>query len=157
MSAKQELITLLNTPLPSKRVQRRANFRPSKEQKDVVFKVLNSALFDGKLSKPVILMRTMRYWGLCTVYDDPKLWSKIKISNQCFCLQWFTLILAHEMVHQYQWEIDGPEIAKNKGEVFIDHNETFFKFKDRFADHGLLLAEEYSREKWLKHQDLLNL
>jgi hypothetical protein len=154
---KETLVKLLNTPLPSKRVQRRASYRPTKEQMHLIFDILNDVLFEGKLARPSIQQRSIKVWGLCSVYDDPKLFSRIKISNECFCVQWFTLILAHEMVHQYQWEIDGPEVTKSGREIMVDHNESFFKFTDKFNEHGIPLREAYSKHLWFKHQDFANL
>jgi hypothetical protein len=154
---KETLVKLLNTPLPSKRVQRRANYRPTKEQMGLIYDILNDVLFEGKLKKPTIYMRSMKFWGLCSVYDAPKIFSIIRINNECFCLHWFILILAHEMVHQHQWEIDGPEITKAGGEIMVDHNESFFKFTDKFIENGLSLKEAYSKHEWIKHQDLTKL
>jgi hypothetical protein len=155
---KETLVKLLTTPLPSKRVQRRANYRPTKEQMGLIYDILNDCLFEGKLKKPTIYMRSMKFWGLCSVYDDPKIYSIIRINNECFCLQWFILILAHEMVHQHQWEIDGPEVAKTTGgEIVVDHTESFLKFTDKFAEHGLSLKEAYSKYEWFTNQNIANL
>jgi hypothetical protein len=144
---KETLAKLLSTPLPSKRVQRRANYRPTKEQMSLIYDILNDCLFEGKLKKPTIHVRSIKVWGLCSVYDDPSIYSVIRISKECFCLQWFVLILAHEMVHQHQWEIDGPEVAKAGGEILVDHSASFFKFTEKFKEHGIALSEAYSKKE----------
>jgi hypothetical protein len=151
------LTELLARPLPSKRFQRKRLYKPTKIEINEAYDAINTYIFDNKLTKPSILIRSMPHWGLCLGYDDdePPYRTKIRLSNDLFCFQWLVLILAHEMAHQYQWEVHGPLRKHLKREPLLSHGPTFFELKQKFLDNGMQLRITYDAEKWLKHQDLL--
>jgi hypothetical protein len=99
----------------------------------------------------------MPYWGLCLGYDDdePPYRTKIRLSDDLFCHRWMVLILAHEMAHQYQWEIHGPKRKHLKREPLLSHGPTFFEMKPKFLEHGIPLRIIYDAKKWLKYQDIM--
>jgi hypothetical protein len=150
------LTELLSRPLPSKRYQRKRLYRPSKAEIAEAYDVLNTCIFGGVLTKPSILVRSMPHWGLCIGYDDdePPYRTKIRLSNDLYCHRWMVLILAHEMAHQYQWAVQGPERKTLKREPLLSHGPSFFKFRKKMKEYGMPLKVLYDPVMWLKHQDL---
>jgi hypothetical protein len=65
--------------------------------------------------------------------------------------------LAHEMIHQYQWDIYRWDHLDYHGkEMFLDsggHGPSFFMWRDRFAHYGLYLKTWFRQKKWFEHQD----
>ena len=78
----------------------------------------------------------------------------IRVSDKWFCKQWLITTLAHEMVHQYQWDIQGRERIKNGKEPFISHGPTFFQFRDKLAENNISLKRAHGIKGWFKHQNL---
>jgi hypothetical protein len=96
----------------------------------------------------------MKYWGLCLGYYDDNNTVKIRLSNDLYCAHWMILILAHEMAHQYQWEVEGPKRKASKKAPLISHGPSFFIFKDKLKAYGIPLKTLYSTKNWFKHQKL---
>ena len=77
--------------------------------------------------------------------------------DKWFCPQWFMNTLAHEMVHQYQWdhyrwdhlELHGKEMHVNSG----GHGPSFYEWRDQFEYYGLNLKISFGQKRWFKHQD----
>jgi hypothetical protein len=99
-------------------------------------------------------------WGYCQWYNeecDNGSWTKIKLMNKWFCPQWFMNTLAHEMIHQYQWDVDrwdhieqyGRDIHKNSG----GHGPSFYVWRERFEYYNLNLKVSFGQKRWFKHQD----
>ena len=146
------------TPLPSKRVQRRGNYKPTRQQIIDVYNAINVEVFNGQLVRPSILTRSLaKEWGWCVIQDDATTQVKLKIDKTIYCIQWFVTILAHEMVHQYQWQVNGPVLKSNNQDPILDHGETFLAFKGKLAEFGIPLLEMYDGQKWFAHQDLMKL
>jgi len=100
--------SLMETPLPSKRKQKKLVFKPTRELAYEVYTALNHIVFNNTLNQnPQILYRSLvRYWGQCVQYDcNDTLSCKILLDRRFYCAQWFTTILAHEMCHAYEWEV----------------------------------------------------
>lgn len=144
----------MQTPLPSKRFQRAKKFYPAKHQVKDVYDLLNAHIFDNKLTRPSINMRNLQDWGECTGFDTPRHYTKIKLNNRFFCIQWMITILAHEMAHQYQWDIHGPKRIAAKRVPLLSHGPTFYEFKEKLAEYGIPLKNFYCDKKWFKTQDL---
>jgi hypothetical protein len=72
-------------------------------------------------------------------------------------MQWFVMILAHEMAHQYQWEFHSIERLKNNRAVLLSHGKTFFEYKNKMAEFDIPLKSTYNHIKWFKHQILMKL
>jgi hypothetical protein len=148
----------MSTPLPSKRVQKRGNYRPTRQQITDIYNALNIEVFNGQLVRPSISIRSFpKEWGWCVIPDDELMRVKLRLDKTIYCIQWFVVILAHEMAHQYQWQVHGPVLKSNNQEPMLDHGETFFTFKDKMAEFNIPLLEMYDHKKWFKHQDLMKL
>ncbi len=143
MSSQLSILSLMQTPLPSKTVQRRCNYRPTRQQIYDIYNLINESVFDSKLTYPSITIRTMKEWGWFYAFPDKR--GKIKITNKLFCIQWFILILAHEMTHQFQWQFTNDGLA---------HTEFFHSFKDKLKNIGIPLGEAYDPIAWFNTQDL---
>ena len=98
------------------------------------FKVINREIFNSKLTpfSKIIVKRTPKIWG-CVYYNDMikspplELHMHIKFPNKTT----FINVLAHEMVHKWQMEIN-----MDTG----NHNKHFYSWRPTFALHGLTLS-----------------
>ena len=149
---------IMSQPLPMISEQRRKCFRPTNKEVIYAYNILNKYIFDNTLYRPNIeLGRLRKTWGYCLwqkEQQDTGSYCTIKLSDKWFCEQWFMNTLAHEMVHQYQWDIyrfeeHNGDYEKNSGA----HGPDFFMFRDRFDHYGLRLKQWYGQKRWLKHQD----
>ena len=73
--------------------------------------------------------------------------------DKWYCKQWLITVLAHEMCHQYQWDVQGPKRLKAGKEPMLSHGPSFFVFRDKLAKHGIALKNSHSRRRWFKHQN----
>lgn len=159
--AQNQLIEWMKEDLPNITNQKKYIFRPTKREINKTYNILNLALYDGKLIRPKI-KTTARgwYWGLCQVIISPpkkyksKSSCEILLSNKWFCRQWFIDTLAHEMAHQYQWDIDGPIRLQQGKEPLMSHGPSFFKHKCKIDQFGLNLKVTHRIKKWFKYQSL---
>jgi len=159
--ARRQLREWMNEDLPSITKQKRFVFRPTQKEIVQTYNVLNTALFQGRLIRPVIETVNKRtYWGLCQATTwHPKQYKtrsncEILLSEKWFCRQWFIDTLAHEMVHQYQWDIDGPKRCAQGKEPIMSHGPSFFKHKTKLDRHGLNLKTAHRIKKWFQYQTL---
>jgi predicted SprT family Zn-dependent metalloprotease len=100
------------------------------------FKVLNRELFENNL--PQINEIDIRWRrGAYAYYDYDERRSngtcKLLMSKRYKSKKFFIEILAHEMVHHYQY-------INNEG---IGHGSSFLKWRDKFNKKGLNLARSY--------------
>ena len=140
----------MRTPLPSKNKQRKLAFKPSKQFAIEIYELLNIHIFDGVLVTPSINFRSIRSFGVCHCYteeESEKRFCKIKLTRGFHCVQWFVMILAHEMVHQHEWLIDGVD-----DEAIMNHESTFEKFTEKMEAFGIPLRITYDSKLWLQTQ-----
>jgi hypothetical protein len=147
---------IMATPLPTRTLQRTKPFRPTEEDIIYAYNIINQHVFDGQLRRPKITQgRIKKCWGLCRWHDDSrtgKFHTDIKLVDKWYCVQWFMNTLAHEMIHQWQWEVYRVE---NGGiyELSGAHGPSFFLWRDRFAEYGLHLKTSHRMKKWFRYQD----
>lgn len=152
---------IMESPLPSRTHQRRKSFRPSNEDIDYAYKIINRYVFDNALTKPQITQAQLKkLWGYCQWENQEQAtgsWCNIKLMNKWFCAQWFMNTLAHEMVHQYQWDVYRWDHLVYYGRpIFTNssaHGPSFYMWRDRFKHYGLNLKISFGQRKWFKHQD----
>jgi len=152
---------ILEQPLPGITYQRRKGFRPSYEDINYAYKILNRYLFNNILRKPVIVQGTQRRtWGSCQwelENQDSGSWCTIRLMDKWFCSQWFMNTLAHEMVHQYQWDVyrwDHIEwYGREMNTESLAHGPSFFEWREQFNYYGLTLKTSYGQRRWFKYQD----
>lgn len=150
---------MMEAPIPSLTSQKRLSFRPSLEEAQYVYKLLNRDIFDNKLKMPTIKLagRRRKYWGMCeasfNMYDTGS-WCEIQLMDKWITIQWFVTVVAHEMCHQYQWDIDGPKRARKGKDFIMSHGPSFFKYRKKLKQHNIPLKTAHSMRKWYKYQDL---
>jgi len=157
MARPNPIRAIMESELPGKTYQRRLQFRPSYADIKYAYNICNRYLFDNRLRMPVIEQGTRRKtWGYCQWEDqlqDTGSWCTIRLMDKWFCQQWFLNTLAHEMVHQYQWDIiRWEEYNGNYVKLSGAHGPDFFQFRERFAYYGLHLKQWYGQKRWLRHQ-----
>lgn len=149
---------MMEIPLPTITEQKRLVYRPSKNETKHVYELLNYYIFDMQLYYPTIelLPRRRNYWGMCIGQPKPYRTGsncQILLMDKWFCPQWFITVLAHEMCHQHQWDIEGPKRNKKGQEHLMSHGPTFFKFRDKLAYYDISLKTAHGMRRWFKHQD----
>jgi hypothetical protein len=152
---------IMEMELPSLSYQRYKSYRPHDEDIDYAYNIINKYVFDNRLRKPELMKgRLIHCWGECSWYhelQDTGSYTTIKISDKWFCPQWFMNTLAHEMVHQYQWDVyrwDHYDLyGKDIYQHSAGHGPSFFMWRDRFDHYGLNLKTWFRQRKWFKYQD----
>jgi hypothetical protein len=150
---------MMNLPLPSIPEQKKLNFRPSYRDVVHVYNQVNEHVFDNELNMPRLLIapRCRQYWGMCLGDDElhnTGSFCEIRLMDKWFCAQWAVTVIAHEMVHQHQWDIEGPKRWRKGKDFLMSHGPTFFRFRDKLENYGISLKTAHSQRKWFKHQDL---
>lgn len=161
MARPNPIRNIMAAPLPSITFQRRKSFRPTPSDLTYAYNIINKHVFYGVLERPKIKMGSIRgAWGECQWMPAEQFtgsWCYMRLSDKWFCQQWFMNTLAHEMVHQYQWDIHrwdhievyGKDIHQNSG----GHGPSFYEWSDRFEYYGLCLKRSFGQKRWFKHQD----
>lgn len=165
--ARSNIITqYMNAALPGLSEQKRLPYRPMAWEVDSVYRALNRCVFDNQLTRPeIILGQCPKYWGMCmwtTQRQRKSSWGKLgtwctmRISDKWFSPQWFITTLAHEMVHQYQWDIDRFERYEQGFDRDIEgpHGPSFFAWREDLHHWGVPLKTAHRMKKWFKYQDL---
>lgn len=158
----------MNAELPNISVQKRLPFRPQTWEVDAAYKALNRSIFDNVLTMPAIEISSLKKcWGTCcwhsirqrrSSWGKPGTWCSINLMDKWFCPQWFLTTLAHEMVHQYQWDHYRWDFEEEHGRaMFTDsgaHGPSFYAWRDSLAEWGISLKIAHGQKRWFRHQDL---
>jgi SprT-like family len=152
---------IMEANLPSITYQRRKQFRPGPAEVTYAYNIINRHVFRGQLQRPNIRTgRLGQAWGVCSWHDHEQLSGSscdIWIADKWYCPQWFMNTLAHEMVHQWQWDVyrwdhieqHGRDIYQKSG----GHGPSFYAWRDEFKYYGLDLKIFFRQKKWFKYQD----
>lgn len=157
MARPNPIRAIMEAELPSLSYQRNKLFRPSQKDALYAYKILNKYIFDNQLRRPIIeLAQTKKCWAYCQWHDYPVWngsWCTIRLNDKWFCPQWFLNTLAHEMVHQWQWDIYRwtNSLSENSGA----HGPSFFAWRDDFSYYGLTLKTAFGQKRWFKFQDFM--
>lgn len=156
MSSSKLLLEHMADPLPGLTEQKRMCYRPDLEEVHKIYDLINQVIFKNKLIRPEIQLGTRRMcWGLCMGYACIRTggsYCVIKLSNKWYCKQWLVTILAHEMAHQYQWDVIGPARWKQGQEVLMSHGPSFFVYRNRMLKYQIPLKITQSKSKWFRYQ-----
>lgn len=148
MARPHPLKELMKTPLPPISYQRRKGYRPSLREVKQIYKTLNKYVFNNKLIMPPIEIGVCRtYWGICAGQYTPTkkgTYCRIRLMDKWFCVQWLVTTLAHEMVHQYEWDILRKKMT---------HRQSFFMWKEQLDRFSIDLKTYHGQKKWFKYQD----
>jgi SprT-like family len=155
-----DLREIMREDLPNIAYQKRLMYRTDLKEVQQLYRLINKQIFNNQLEMPFIEVapRCRKYWGICFGDETKKGWRqsycKIKLMDKWYCRQWLVTILAHEMCHQYQWDIIGEERLKQGKDRLMSHGPSFFIFRDKLAKHGISLKTSHSKRRWFKHQNL---
>jgi hypothetical protein len=160
MFRKTSLLDMMQEELPSIGYQKRLGYRTNHDEVVKLYRIINKVVFNDKLIMPVIevMPRCRKYWGMCfgsvEMPTTRKSYCKIRLMDKWYCKQWLISTLAHEMCHQYQWDVQGLQRLRKGKEPIMSHGPSFFVFRDKLAKHGIPLKTSHSKRKWFKGQDL---
>jgi hypothetical protein len=139
----------MNAELPSITEQRQLCYRPHIHEVEYVYDRLNYYLFDYSLAMPEITLGSCKqYWGMCSGYHELQSYGTactLKLMDKWFCAQWMVTTLAHEMAHQFEWDVLEKDMT---------HRQSFFIHRDRMAEYGISLKTAHRMRKWFLYQDL---
>jgi hypothetical protein len=157
----------MTAPLPTISEQKRLPYRPDQWEAEALYRSLNKHIFDNELTQPkIVIKRISKAWGQCHWHErrqksaswgKPGTWCHIELNDKWFCPQWFCTTLAHEMVHQYQWDIyrwDYKEYYEK--EMHTDsggHGPSFYAWRGLMSDFGIDLKIAHGQKRWFKYQD----
>lgn len=160
MFRKTSLIDLMREELPSIADQKRLRYRTDYDEVVKLYRMLNKHVFNNKLIMPEIevMPRCRKYWGMCygslQMPTKTKSYCKIRMMDKWYCRQWLVIVLAHEMCHQYQWDVEGVKRLNKGKEPIMSHGPSFFIFRDKLKKLGIPLKSAHSKRRWLKHQNV---
>jgi hypothetical protein len=155
-----KLLQLMSEPLPSIGLQKKLSYRPTKREVKKLYNIINEEIFNNELPPAHLEVKShcRGYWGLCMAQGfNPKKKSsqcKIRLTDRWYCKQWLIDTLAHEMVHQYQWDIYSKERAVEGKEPIMSHGPSFYKFRKQLAEYGIMLKRTSRTSLWFKYQTL---
>jgi len=161
MQTSNQLYKLMDTDIPSITQQKRLYYRTSLDEVNSLYDLLNREVFNDVLPKPniIIMARCRKFWGYCLGDEYPdkgadRSYCTIKLSDKWYCRQWLITIIAHEMCHQYQWDVDSHTRKQLGLKPLLGHGPSFFIFKHELAKHRIPLKRSYGIRKWFKYQNL---
>jgi hypothetical protein len=155
----RNLKTLMESDLPSKTAQRQKKFRPKEKEVKAYFRLINREIFHNRLPMPKFYIRRLHdAVGICEGKEGPVRKTKshciIHLVDRYYCIQWFLSTLAHEMVHQYQWDVYSNIRVKRGLPRHMSHGPSFYIWRKRLAKYGIALkANTLHEHKWFSTQD----
>jgi hypothetical protein len=152
------LAQLMLEPEPKVSYQKLLSYRTNKREVKELYNLINQEIFNNQLplAKLEVKSHCRGYWGLC-IAEEFSVRAKtsrclIRLSDRWYSKQWLITILAHEMAHQYQWDIYSKERVKEGKFPLMSHGPSFFKFKKQMKEHGIELKRVPKIPKWQKPQ-----
>jgi len=122
---------IMAKPIPNRAEYWRNEYRPTQQKVTHTYNALNKSLFKDRLKRPCIVVGQQRnVWGWANLLDDYRV--HMGLSDKYPCEQFFVAVLAHEMIHQWQWEVDAPKRRKKGLRYQTAHGENFQAWKDTF-------------------------
>lgn len=146
------LLDLMNIPLEKHSIQIKKPYRPPLSEVQECFDILNCVIFDSKLRPNIQIkncLQSQHNHGICESYSDPII-SIITINNIWYCKQWMITVLAHEMAHQYQWDVIGEERIKKNRPRLLSHGPSFFVLRERLNEFNIPLKRVYDHYVYLE-------
>ena len=150
MSRPNKLVKLMTTELPTKTDFRKRLYKPTTEEAQDMFNILNKHIWHNELTIcPIEIRRLRMAYGWCDGRTNPDgdfYTHSISVAPQHGCLQWFITILAHEMVHHWQWSIYSNNRAKTmpySKAAIMSHGPSFYEWKKPLEKYGIPLQSGY--------------
>lgn len=155
----RDLKALMDQPLPSKTDQRRKCYKPKMKEVRAIYRLINREIFYNQLPMPKIVIRRLRDCvGICIGTEGPirktKSYVSIHLCDRWYCRQWMVSTLAHEMVHQYQWDVYSNIRVKRGMPRHMSHGPSFYIWRKKLKKHGIALkANSLHEHQWFNKQD----
>lgn len=155
-----KLAEYMNESLPTVSFQKRKGYKTTITEIRKIYKLINSEIFNNKLptAKLVLKNRINDAWGMCIGNKYPtkkKSGCTLIIGRNWYCKQWLIMTIAHEMSHQYQWDVIGYNRLQKNKEPLMSHGPTFYKFRNKMNRVGIPLKRVIHGSNWFKKQNLL--
>ena len=147
MSGNKTLIQIMSEP--------KKQYRPWLYEVEKLHSIINAEVFDGQLNLPKIQLKRKADigtdFGWCEGFHefetfDPERGQSlcvIGLVNTWTCIQSCVTILAHEMIHQWQWDVYSFQRHKDRKPYILSHGPTFWQFKPKLASFGIPLHRVY--------------
>lgn len=151
---------LMSQELPNLTFQRKMMYKPTMREVKAIYRLINKEIFNNKLFMPKIYLksRLRETWGMCYGGDTPFRKSKsrctITLADRWYCKQWLIMAIAHEMCHQYQWDILSKKRMKQGLPPVMSHGPSFYIFRDKLKKRSIPLKIHNNHLKWFKNQHL---
>lgn len=151
---------LMSSKLPAKTYQRKMSYRVSKRTVQTLYKIINKEIFNDRLTMPYIAVksRLQGAWGECIGLEKPfkegRSRCMITLADRWYCKQWLITALAHEMVHQYQWDICSKGRNRQGLPSIMSHGPTFYCWREKLRKKGIPLKVCNDHERWFVTQHL---
>lgn len=125
-----------------------------------LYNLINETVFQNQLTPCEITLRPMRTaWGWCVGLEKrDEYYCKIDLPPTWPFQQYAITALAHEMCHQFQWEVLTRERQRQGLPAIMSHGPSFFSWREPLAQHGIPLSVSmYHPVKFLeKHLSVLH-
>jgi hypothetical protein len=120
------------------------SYKTKPKQVNYTYDLINKYIFDGALTKPEIIIKRPRgYWGMCEgLFDDD---DELFFTNAIFLSDNFPYkammisALAHEMVHQWQWDILSNQRYQKGKLPIMSHGPSFLKWRKPLSEYFIPL------------------
>lgn len=155
-----KLKDLMGEDYPKVYIQKKSLYKTNIREVRALYRLINKEVFNDRLPGATLNLknRTREMWGMCTGYHHSinKRGSrcKIELTTRWYCRQWLIMVLAHEMVHQYQWDIESQKRIKNGLPPIMSHGPSFYAFRKKLKKHKIPLKEFADKDRWFEKQDL---
>jgi hypothetical protein len=112
------------------------------------YHLLNKYVFDNVLNCPKFnIKRTRGYWGMCDgrmdMSDERFFVEEIILSKKFTHKAMFVATLAHEMVHQWQWEVLSPQRYEEGKTPIMSHGPSFYAWRKPLHKYLIPLTRAY--------------
>lgn len=110
-------------------------FQTNRKMVAQIYDSINRAIFGGMLKRPQLIINAYTdMWGECQGARrkhcaGPHYTKCIRITRNWPNMKKLINVIAHEMIHQWEWERKG----------YMSHGANFWGWQDRLANRGLKL------------------
>ena len=152
---------LMSQDLPNLTFQRKLSYTATVREVKAIYRLINKEIFNNRLAIPKIAIRSRLRgtWGECSGIDVPYSNTKsrciITLADRWYCRQWLITAIAHEMCHQYEWDIISKYRERDGLPPIMSHGPTFFRWREKLKKRGIPLKRYSDHEKWFITQHML--
>lgn len=126
----------MDIPAAMKALDPGSPFRVTNDSVKYWFRILNHEIWQDDLPMfdTIQIRPFVKNWAMCIEdTDKPKTKYRLAINIEFPTFELFVNVLAHEMIHLYQF------MSGQDGE----HDDSFWVWQSKFSEHGLKLEQAY--------------